>query len=220
MENINSYNQLEFEQQFRQTDLYQQLTATYDVINFKKFFEPGWERILTPRQRVAFSGMSAVPWYYFQYLNTDVTVYDLGCGCNFFKPYFKSLIGVGAESEPDQFFGDIHDFVDDEFYYSHQKYYQSVFSICALHFQPLENFNEICNNFSSIIADHGRGFLALNYQRLKERSVRFVNTTIAEDESWIREQLDNIACKILVLDLDLSCADAWLDGNIRIVFEQ
>jgi hypothetical protein len=85
MQNINPYNQLEFEQSFRQTDLYQKLVADYDIVSFEKYFETTWERMSTARQQMSLRCVSMAPWYYLQFLDSSHTVYDLGCGYNLFK---------------------------------------------------------------------------------------------------------------------------------------
>lgn len=221
MQNINTYNQREFEHSFQQTALYQKLVSEYDVVSFEKYFETTWERMSTARQQMSVRCVSAVPWYYLQHLDSSCTVYDLGCGYNLFKRYFPSLIGIGAEPDDDQFFGDIRDFVDDEFYANHRGHYRSVFSIDALHFHPLEDLRSIAENFSAMIAPGGTGFLALNSGRMLERSTLFAaDADPAQVQQWILDQFDDFPCELKVLDVDLSCPNAWLNGNIRIVFGQ
>ena len=222
MKNINPYNPHKFEEQFSKTDLFQRLKLEYDIISFEKYFETTWERMSTARQQMSLSYHSAAPWYYLQHLDTTQTVYDLGCGFNLFKKYFPNLVGVGAESDSDQFFGDIKDFVDDDFYQNHQGHYNAVFSIDALHFHPLENLRDIAVKFSCMIAPGGTGFLALNYGRMQERSTLFdwQITPVGEIEQWVLNQFDNFPCELQILDVDLSCPNAWLNGNIRIVFKK
>jgi hypothetical protein len=152
-------------------------------------------------------------------LNTEQEIVDLGCGYNFFKPYFANLTGVGAEKNPVQVFWDMHDLVDDDFYQQHKQHYGSVFSINALHFHPLENIRKIGLNFCEMLKPGGRGFLAMNSARLQERSETFKNVDINSIEDYVRKQFDNWPYKIVVFDLDLHVKNAWLDGNIRLVFE-
>jgi hypothetical protein len=222
MQNINPYNQIEFEKQFKQTDLYQRLVKEYDVLSFEKYYEHTWERMSTTRQQMSLRYISLAPWYYLQYLDWSTTVYDLGCGFNLFKKYFPDLIGISAEQDQDQFFADVKDFVDDEFYKNHQQHYQSVFSIDALHFHPLEDLRHIAESFSAMIAPGGTGFLALSYAKMQERSSLFdwEHVDVSEIEQWILDQFDNFPCELKVLDVDLSCPRAFLNGNIRVVFGQ
>ncbi len=221
MKNLNAYDQASFELKFKESKTFDLLKQKYNKILFDKFVEPNWyEKYPTARQSFTETKTTVAPWYYLDYLDTSSTVVDLGCGFNFFKPYFPDLIGVGAEDKPEEFFGDIHDFVDQEFYNNHKDYYRSVFSINALHFHPLEDLRTICENFSGMIKPGGRGFLALNAQRLIERSWTMTDISNINADQWIRDQFDNFPTKIIVFDLDLSVRDAWMNGNIRIVFER
>jgi len=220
MKNLNPYYEDSFKQWFKTTDTFLQLEKKYHDIFFDKFLEPRFERISTGRQQLSYSWVSTVPWYYLNYLNTDCEIVDLGCGFNFFKPYFPNLIGISAEDASDQFFGDAHDFVDDVFYQGHKNTYESVFSINALHFHPLESLRNICINFADMLKSGGRGFLAMNAQRMIERSPTMGSISNNDLDSWIRSQFEDFPNKIIVFDVDLSQRNAWLDGNIRIVFEK
>ena len=64
------------------------------------------------------------------------------------------------------FYGDIHGIVDDDYIEQHQSYFESVFSICALHFQPIDQFCKIVRDFSSMVKPNGHGFLSVNLQRM------------------------------------------------------
>ena len=221
MKNLNPYNQDAFQKAFETTDTYSALAKKYDLISFDKFFESTAKtRYSTPRQRFLTSEVSAVPWYYLNYLDTSQNIVDLGCGYNFFKPYFANLTGIGAEDNPAQFFGDVHDFVDEDFFKVHVNAYHSVISINALHFHPIENLKEICINFANMIAPGGRGFLTLNAQRMLERSQTLSHLSNQPLEEWIRQQFNNFPFDIKVLDIDLSVLDAFMDGNIRVVFSK
>lgn len=220
MQNLNPYNKDKFRDTFILTNTYKELKKDYHYVSFDKFLEARFMNISTPRQHIGLNWASAVPWYYLNYLDFDSEMVDLGCGYNFFKKYFHSVIGIGAEDREDQFFGDVHDFVDDEFFQNHVDAYNSVFSINALHFHPLETIRTICENFCNMIKPGGRGFLALNAQRMIERGDAFKNFSSQRLDQWIRSQFNNFPNKILVFDVDLATQDAWLDGNIRIVFER
>lgn len=218
MNNLNPYNQELFESKFKQSATFKMLCEKNYKVYFNKFIEN--VTYATQRQKMAESYVSAAPWYYLDYLDDSSTVVDLGCGFNFFKPYFSKFQGIGAENDPRHFFGDLHDFVDDDFYKNHVNAYNAVFSINALHFHPLENLREICENFSAMLTPGGRGFLALNAQRMIERSTIHRNAGNQEIDTWIRNQFNNFPVKLLVFDVDLSVLNAYIDGNIRIVFEK
>jgi hypothetical protein len=220
MENLNPYDQTSFEQKFKKTKIFELLDQKYDEITFAKFYEPIISsRYITPRQNAAMTIVSAVPFYYLQYLDQSVQMVDLGCGINFFKTFFPNVLGIGAE-QGNNFFGDLRDFVDDDFYKGHESVYYSVFSINALHFHPLEKLQDICIKFSNTLQSGGRGFLAMNVQRMLERTELFNDYSLEDLDLWIRSQFKDFPTKIVVFDVDLSQQDAWMDGNIRIVFEK
>jgi len=226
MQNLNSYNEKTFQIEFEKTDTFLLLKQKYNRIFFKKFFENEIISTYTPRHihSLGESRISAVPWYYLNYLDTSGLIVDIGCGVNFFKPFFKNLHGIGAEDPLNttgrhSFYGDEHGVVDDKFYQNHYGLFHSMFSINALHFQPLENLRNLCLNFCSMLKVGGRGFLTLNSARLVEHSVYLKHLDGQLLDQWIRNQFDDFPHKILVFDVDLFRKDAWMDGNIRIVFE-
>ena len=167
-----------------------------------------------------------VPFYYIDFLmqKQPEEIYDLGCGWNLFKRYFP-VIGIGAEDikfiNNEVKFWDLHDFVDDEFIAGHQNYYNSVFSICALHYHPLSTIRKIVCDFYSIIAPGGRGWLSLNSQRMVEKDKKFHSSSSSEIQEYINTQLEDLPGKILAQDVDIiGCNDNSMDGNIQIVFEK
>lgn len=220
MYNINEYNKSVFEPQFKTTKTYQQLVEKFSNVSFEKFIETDLS-LSTPRRNLSSTLVSAVSWYYLAYLDTTKTTYDLGCGDNFFKPYFTNLVGVDYEHTSSRyFFGDEIGFVDQGFYQSHKDTYDAVFSINALHFHPLEELKNICYNFANMLKKNSNGYLALNVKRMTERSELFKDAPTDEIEHFIRKQFKSFPFKILVFDLDLSRLDAYIDGNLRIVFSK
>jgi hypothetical protein len=126
------------------------------------------------------------------------------------------------------FYGDISDSFNDNFVLAHQEYFQSIFSICALHFYPLHLLKKIIVDFASIIKVGGRGFLSLNLQQMIEReSEQFLLETFltkhpstSQYEQYVRKELSSINLKFLIVDIDLTCIDEYFDGNIRLVIER
>jgi hypothetical protein len=224
MKNINAYNQQQFQHEFEKTKTFRKLNEDYRHVFFDKFLESKYKILHTPRHRLSLGWVTATSWHYLNKLDPDVEMFDLGCGMNFFKPYFPNVIGIGAEDNPNQFFGDIHDFVDTDFFQGHINAYKSVFSINALHFRPLENLRNLCINFSQMIKPGGKGYLALNTARMYDQSLKqsltLKHLAASDIEPWIRDQFNDFPCDIEVFDVDLSEYDAWLDGNIRIVFKK
>lgn len=129
--------------------------------------------------------------------------------------------------DPD-FRGDIKGVFNDDFVLKHQNYFQSVFSICALHFHPLHLFKKIIVDFASIIKVGGRGFLALNLQRMIEReSEQFllqefstVKPSKSQYDQYIRKELSSLNLKFLILDVNITFIADGINGNIRLVFER
>ena len=236
--NINEYNELEFREKFSTTELYSQLTQEYDRLCFAYHFDC-WA-FKTPREQYAIRQFSVVPFYYLEYLTkyNPKNIYDLGCGWNIFKRYFPNIIGVGAETG-DDFHGDLHDFVDDDYIANHQNYFESVFSINALHFVALRNLRKRVLDFASMIKPGGRGFITFNLQRMLEAElltenesdnrVTFsipnllelgqpFNITLSNDcENYIRTELSNVEFTYEVFDVNLLVVDEVMNGNIRLV---
>lgn len=220
IENIQEYNQEIFEPKFKQTKLYKQLNQEYDHVIFdtynNKFIE------ITPRELYGKRYFSAVPFYFIEILRekNPKEIYDLGCGWNIFKKYYPEIIGVGAELT--NFLGDIHDIVDEDFIAKHQNYFESVFSINALHFIPLEDFQKRVIDFHSMIKPNGRGWLSLNLQRMIENSVtnQFDNFTTDNYENYVREKLAELKFKYISVDINLQNRNSFMDGNIKIVIDR
>lgn len=126
------------------------------------------------------------------------------------------------------FYGDIEGKVDDQYIARHQNYFDSVFAINSLHFHPLNNFIKIVLDFSSMISDNGQGFIALNMQRLIERTndkflfdqFKTTTPTVLQYDKWLRDGLATTNLNFLILDIDLTVIDEVMDGNIRLVIEK
>lgn len=225
MQNINSYSKEYFQQSFSKTTIYQNLIQDFDIVTFDKNFIG---RDVTPREYYGVNDgktfFSAVSFYYLQFLldKDPQQIYDLGCGWNIFKKYIPTIVGVGAEDPLDpQYAADIHDFVDDEYIAGHQGAFESVFSICALHFHPVAAFSKIVSDFYSMIKPGGRGFISLNSIRLIERDPAFAYQPIDQVEQYYRTELSKLTeIKFLVIDIDLTVANDSMDGNIRLVLER
>lgn len=224
MTNLNGYIQSEFETRFTKTGLYEILSKDFDRIVFSKH----WDSQVTGTPRQMFgdwtSVFSAVPFYYLEYLTSrnPKKIYDLGCGWNIFKRYIPNIIGVGAEDpNSDQFHGDMHDYVDDDFIAGHQSYFESVFSINALHFIPLTGLQKRVLDFYSMLKPGGVGWIALNIQRMLEQDPGVFQGQSKEYlDAYVRGQLADLDIDYLVFDVDLAVMDEFMDGNIRLVMHK
>jgi SAM-dependent methyltransferase len=228
-QNINAYNPVEFKKQFESTEIYRNVAKDFDNLWWdqkNKFFDS-----LTPRHAVSLQtrGFSMIPFYYLQRLleKNPTSIYDLGCGANLFKKYIPNIIGVdksvGADHESNHqlCYPDIEDRVNPEYIKTHQNYFESVFSINALHFRPLSELRLVYEEFISMVAPGGRGFLSVNIQRMieSEKNLLPKDNNINYD-LYVRTQLADLPCEYLIFDVNLSIMDEWLDGNIRLVFEK
>jgi len=216
--NINPYDPIKFEKKFQKTALYKQLQNEYDLV----YFSHVWYKIyslITPRQLFGESFFSAIPFYYLEYLTAQnpKEIYDLGCGWNIFKKYISNIVGIGAEDNEKYFYGDIYDYIDDNFVNGHQNYFESVFSINALHFIPLSDIRKRVVDFISMIKPGGYGFLALNVKRMIERDSKFENYSVPDLEKYIRAELYDVPAEYKVFEVNLEILDEWMDGNIRLI---
>ena len=221
--NINEYDEHLFRQKFERTDLYQQIEKDFDVVTFAKHWVDDVPTP-TPRQWAGESIFSAVPFYYLEFLtrNKPTKIYDIGCGWNIFKKYIPNITGIGAEDPngPD-FYADIHDFVDDDFVQGHRDFFESAFSINALHFHAMSDLQKIVRDFISMLRPKGIGFLALNSQRMLELDAdKFCSFTTQDLDNYVRAQLGMIDTHWLVFDVDLSVLDEGINGNIRLVMQK
>jgi len=225
------YDPAAWEIAFKKSDLCKQLVNEYDVVYFDKqhFFD--YATHITPRQQAAKhdqSWFSAIPFYYIEWLQeiNPEKIYDLGCGWNIFKKYYPNIIGVEPDNESYEsffkewsFFADIHDFVDDAYILGHQEYFESVFSICALHFIPLSDIRKRVLDFASMIKPGGRGWLSLNTARMPENDPEFKDKDTLFVEKYCKEQLSDLPNSVS-LDIDLTVSDEYIDGNIQILFDK
>jgi hypothetical protein len=231
--NINSYNEIQFQKKFELTKLYQSLASDFSHITWDSHCDI--YKMFTPRQFLGDTSKnicSAVPFYYLEYLleSSPTQIHDLGCGWNMFKKYIPNIIGVGEEDPAaSNYYGDEPGRVDQDYIDAHQNYFESVFSINALHFIPLESMRQRVIDFISMIAPGGRGFITLNLLRMIDRSSDdfLINTfgtlrpTNQQFDTYVRNSLTNLPCKCLVFDVDvLESLNDVMEGNIRLVLEK
>ncbi len=237
MKNINDYDIVSCQEYCKQLPFFNQLLHDFDELRWEKQFKNEYLNLLiTPREQygIGYQVLTkkvfvTVPFFYLRKLlekNPD-TIYDLGCGWNIFKKYIPNIIGVSPTHNIDHH-GDIHDVVDVDYIKNHQNYFESVFSINALHFRPLNDLKNIVNEFVSMVKPAGRGFLSLNLMRLIERTSdeflieEFGNQTpsVIDYDNYIRSIISQINVNYLIVDVDLTVIDEYMDGNIRLVFEK
>jgi hypothetical protein len=228
MNNLNAYNENEFKERFSSTPLYQQLIKEYQLLIWS--YATPFNH--TVRKMYGLSSFSVAPFYYLEKLTekNPKEIYDLGCGWNIFKKYIPNIIGVGPSDDPmsDPDHVDIFGKVDTLYVQEHCDFFESIFSINALHYIPLDKLRYLLYDFLSMIKPGGRGFLTLNIARLKERaSEKFLIDTFGTKtpsidalEEYVRKTISTLKCNFLIVDIDFSQVDNFLDGNIRLVIEK
>jgi hypothetical protein len=242
MNNLNCYTEAGCREICQKFQFYKRLSEDFDHLSWtKNFVVSNVQLSSTIREEVGNkvrilkeTWFSMVPFYYLNCLleKQPEKIYDLGAGWNVFKRYIPNIIAVSPTTHLDNF-SDINDYVDIKFIKKHQNAFESVYSINALHFEPLENLEEIITNFVSMVKPSGRGFLALNLQRMVERTKQpfskeiqecFDNAESIPDgyDQYVRKVLNKIkGINFLVVDIDFSKSlSDPMDGNIRIVFEK
>jgi len=234
----NAYNARDFMATFCTTDIYRQLQTDYKHISFENSFRDyleqfdsplnlkrlAWEtKELTPRQGFDKLGsyFSAVPFYYINFLlqNHPESIADIGCGGNHFKKYIPAI--TGYDISPD---ADVSTYFTSAFVADNEEKFDAAFSICSIHYIGVAQVEQRVTDFAKIIRPGGRGFVAMNYQRLIDNPQPPLNGTPLEILNVIRDALLRVAVRPLVLDLqvteDTQTHDAFIDGNIRFVFEK
>jgi hypothetical protein len=175
---------------------------------------------------------SATSFYYINKLleKNPSVIHDIGCGWNMFKKYIPNIVGISPDSPDDKstWCGDEFDFFDFDFVANHQDHYESVMSICSLQYVPLSTLRDRVIGFISIVKQGGRGYIALDPHPMIVRETPeylfdlFGSETPSAEviDQYIREQLADLPCNVLVLDIDSIEHHDELDGTIRIVFEK
>jgi hypothetical protein len=236
MNNLNDYSISQCQEYCKQLSFYQNLERDFDILSWNKLWVDIYQIATTPRENYGKkhifperSVFSMVPFFYLKPLleKNSKIIYDLGAGWNIFKKYIPNIVGISPTHNNDNY-SDIHDIVDAEFVCGHQNYFESVFSINALHFRPLTDLKAVIQEFASMVAPGGRGFLALNIMRMIERTsiestkkvLGTISPTNKEYSEYTRKVLSDIDLNYLIIDIDLTVMDEPMDGNIRIVFEK
>lgn len=188
----------------------------------------------TPRVLALGRRFSVVPLWYLKILadQKPARIVDIGCGGNLFKPVIKRLFGMdvhGIDPTPGNLSLDEFDFFDSDFSAGHKNMYESVFSINALHFIPLEDLKKRIEEFYNIIAPGGYGFLALNIARFVECSnsswlVKMfgsINPTQTQLQNHVCNELAAMPIEFIVNHVLINQTyDEYMDGNIRLVFKK
>jgi len=181
------------------------------------------------------SSFSVTPLYYLDFLleKTPTCIVDIGCGANIFKRIIPCIHGI--DPIPNNPHADELGSFDSKFSQSHKDKYESVFSINAIHFISLIDFEKRMLEFINIVKSGGRGFVTFNIARILELTsdeelqqllgVRSDTVTreqlLSKITDYVRSVIDDMPVKMLVIDLFMNQEmDEIMNGNIRLVFEK
>ena len=184
---------------------------------------------ITPRQTALTSKFFVSSLYYLEFLlekNPKVIV-DIGCGENLFKKLIPNIHGI--DPTPNNHLADEFDFFDAEFSQGHTDTYESAFSINALHFISLKDFEKRILEFYNIVAPGGRGFITFNVTRMVERTSAQDLQTLFSSNSPTRDQLtqyvepilNNLSINFLLVEVLINdTSNDAANGNIRLIFDK
>ena len=230
MNNINEYNQDEFQAEFSQTEICKAIEKDFDLLVWDKHLDQHLT-FTTPREILSNKIGSMVSFYYINKLleKNPAQIHDIGCGGNLFKKYIPSIVGISPDSPDDNpnWPADDYDYFDYDFVANHQNHYDAVMSICSLNYVPLSTLRDRVIGFISIVKEGGRGYIALDpHSMLKRETPEYLfelfgseTPSIEVIDQYIREQLTDLPSNVLVFDVDSMEQTDELDGLIRIVFE-
>jgi len=235
-EDINIYNQDDFEEKSKTKSWYKTLIEKYDVVSFEPELDTSMENPLdTPRGVLTSSVFDASILYYLEYLvelNPN-KIYDIGCGCNAFKQCFPNIIGIDVpDSKLDKSSNaDMYINLGDKFYKDYFEKMESAYAINSLHFCPLSKIRDRVIQFSSLISKGGRGFVTFNVKRMVEYQYNMDSTQPISKEAkkkielYVRKQLYNLPFTIEVFEVTIPSntsspleIDYSLNGNVKLVF--
>jgi hypothetical protein len=238
LENINTYNEDTFRESFSKTEIYKKLLEDADYISWKKNYQEYESTIeFTPRWIVSSRIFSLASFYYLNFItqraNND-TIYDIGCGHNWFKKYLTDSNIIGMDQKPNSkrlLFADREEVFDDDWLKNRSNQFNYAFSINALHFFPISKIKERVVDFINVVKPGGVGYLTLNADCLihaesADKLVElFGKTDPSSDvvEKYVRENLSDLknhVTEFLCVDIDLTHLNEWMDGNIRLLFQK
>lgn len=184
---------------------------------------------MTPRYRALSSVFFISTLYYLEFLlekNPKVIV-DIGCGENLFKKLIPNIHGI--DPTPDNHLADEFDFFDADFSQGHTDAYESVFSICALHFISLVDFEKRILEFYNIVAPGGRGFITFNVMRMIElTSAQDLQTLFSSNSptpdqltQYVESILNNLSINFILVEVLINeLVNDIVNGNIRLIFDK
>lgn len=229
--NINSHSDNNFCFNFEKSQLYFDLLQKYqNVVGEWGDFWVKWDTVPRELFQGQYNRISYISFYYLEYLqvNNPSKIADIGCGNNWFKNYIPNIIGYDNFHHK----ADYKESFDEQFISNHYEEFEAAFAINSLHFIPINQLKDLLIKFQSILKPGGRGYIALNTQRMLEatsldlafKTIGFFKNhrehyNLKKLQEYLYVQLKDIPFKIIVLEF-VNIYDEWMDGNLRIVFEK
>ena len=234
---INPYDQDAWQQQFADSDWYHHIRSRLPVELYEIWdvsAMPGNQP--TSREFHFNRYFSMSTFYYISHVlkKQPRQVIDLGCGSNLFRGLVPGLVGL----DPYHPAADINDYVDDDFVRGHQAQFEAAMAINSLHFCALDDWPNRLQDFYSMLAPGGMGFVTFGLGVMIERTsdehwLNIFNktpdqTSISDVILWTDQVLRSLDWNLHVVDQHyfsrFNIGDVLLnnpiDGNIRIVMEK
>jgi hypothetical protein len=174
--------------------------------------------------------LDIIPYYYIKFLleTNPKSILDLGCGINVFKDYLPGVIGVDADEKS---LCDVVDHFDQEYAQGHKYNYDSVISINAIHFAPINTIAERLKWVAGLAKTGGRVFVSFNLETWlmysdKETIQSLFGNVLTFDAvvNYVDAQISDTGLDFIVKDWPIlhtnehSTIRDDLNGNIRLVF--
>lgn len=218
LENINPYNETQFREKFKNTQLYAQLAKDFDLITWSTNQSTFRIDNMTPRQFRGIRIFSAVSFYYFEMIGLDAKIYDIGCGWNVYKRYLPNLVGISADDPKSEFYcGDEFGFFDERYVSNNLQRFDNVIAMNSLHFIPLQDLQLRFEQLLKVTKPGGRIFVMMNV-------CHPIQTQRGASESnpveYIRTQMDMFRDQVVCFELDdANVNENMSEGTLRIVLQ-
>ncbi|NDB28652.1 hypothetical protein EB155_03420 [archaeon] len=151
----------------------------------------------TPRDYLHNMGWcSILPFYYIEKLqeNNPTTIYDLGCGNDFFARYYDNIIGIDMNIGVD---------IDDEWFSEREGTMEAFVSFNGLNMQNPGNIGK----YKNLLTDTGRGVITFSGRNFE------IPLNETETENIIRSHVN-------VIEYETVIQPIGFDGATRVIFSK
>lgn len=218
MDNLTTYNLIEFKDQFIKTTIYDQIKKDFDIIVWNNFDQYTWQQCpdlagVTPSELLGKRVFSVVPFYYISQLDINSTICDLGCGWNIYKKYLPTVVGIDRSSAADEY-----RFFDNDFAEENKERFDNVMSMNALHFISLTNLEDRLNQILKITKPGGLIFIMMNVGVLVSHTPSGVTN---DPVQYIRNLFDKFEDNLICFELDNeNIYRSMTHGSLRFILKK